>query len=521
MRNPHNLRRAATAILATAALVTGSMTLSAAPALADGGSTSIVGAYNGIIGVPQTLTIQVSNDAAVGIGWCSVAAMPTVTVFGNGQALGTATFQSCSGNSVRNYTFNWVPASAMKWNLYAEDDAGAMPFTSPTVSISPVQTKTTVSAPNTAKIGAQTTISATVAPTQGLYAPIGNVQFAVNGQNVGSPVFLGGNSPATAQYQWTPTTGGTFTWTATYSPGPDRYGVVDASCGNTCASQADYTVVSSQTVRVYLANPPQFYASTANTLTAVVSVIPPTGSVTFLVNGAAVATNVPVQANGLATTSWTPPAAGNYVVTANWIGNTGITGQAQETVSVAAGAPSADSIVVVASGRSWVPGTYSASNGTNLAFAVTTASGAPATVTESGPCNMSGNTLVVDQGNGQCRITVSSPGGGSFGANSVQFTLNLVPGQQTATVAAPASGRVNKGKVLTLESAAQGDTNAGQNIIWKITKGQGSVCKLTFPSSGAVKLKIAGKGYCSVKGKAPSVPGQWAAYSTTRTYQAI
>lgn len=521
MRASLNLRRALTASLATTALVAGSLAMGAAPAMADGGSTSVLGAYNGTIGVPQSLTIQVTNDAAAGIGWCAVPTMPTVTVFGNGQALGTATFQSCAGNSVRTYTFNWVPASAMKWNLYAEDDAGALPFTSPTVSISQVQTKTSVSAPNTAKIGAQATISATVTPTQGMYAPIGNVQFAVNGQNVGSPVFLGGSSPATAQYQWTPMTGGTFTWTATYTPGPDRYGVVDAACGNTCVSQADYTVVSSQTVRVYLANPPQFYANTANTLTAVVSVIPPTGSVTFLVNGGTVATNVPVQANGLATTSWTPPAAGNYVVTANWIGNTGITGQAQETVAVAAASPAADSIVVVASGRSWVPGTYNAANGTNLAFAVTTASGAAATVAEAGPCQLAGNTLIVNQGNGQCRVTVSSPGAGSFSANSVQFTLNLVPGQQSATVAAPASGRVNKGKSLTLESAAQGDTNAGQNIVWKITKGKNKVCKLTFPSSGAVKLKIVGKGYCTVKGSAPGISGQWAAYSTTRTYQGV
>jgi hypothetical protein len=27
------------------------------------------------------------------------------------------------------------------------------------------------------------------------------------------------------------------------------------------------------------------------------------------------------------------------------------------------------------------------------------------------------------------------------------------------------------------------------------------------------------KGTCSVRGSAPAIPGQWAAYSTTRTYK--
>ena len=94
-------------------------------------------------------------------------------------------------------------------------------------------------------------------------------------------------------------------------------------------------------------------------------------------------------------------------------------------------------------------------------------------------------------------------------------------GQQTATLAAPQSGKVNVGKTLTLESPSQGDTNAGQNITWKITAGKSKICSLVFPSSGAVNLKMKKKGTCTVVGSAPGVPNVWSAYSVTRSYKGV
>jgi hypothetical protein len=77
---------------------------------------------------------------------------------------------------------------------------------------------------------------------------------------------------------------------------------------------------------------------------------------------------------------------------------------------------------------------------------------------------------------------------------------------------------VTKGRTYVLESPAQIDTNAGQNISWKITKGKNSICKLVYPKSGSVNLKMIKKGTCNVKGTAPGVPNMWAPYTVTRSY---
>lgn len=507
------------AAAAAGALTAGTLAI-AVPAQAATTTNTIQGQYNGLVGVAQAVTIQVPLG-----GPCGSVLAPAVTLFASSQSSGiqnqgAATLSSCTG-SLAAYTINWVPASATTWTLTATDDQNLSTTSNPPiVTIGKVPVNVTIASPDTVQIGTTATITATVAPVQGIYAPIGNVQFRVNGQNVGSPVFLGGGTPSTASYQWTPTTGGTFNWTAVYTPGPDRFGVIDASCNANCTSPNDPSVVSSGTSRMYLANPPQFYAGTANNITAVVTAIPSAGTVTFQANGSTIAANVPVQSNGQATTSWTPPIAGSYLIQANWTSSTGVTASSQETINVAGSAPSQDAIVVTANGQNWVPGTYPVLNGTSVTFAATTSSGAATQLSEAGPCLVSGTTVTAPLGSGQCRISISSPGGNGFGANTVQYVLNLAPGQQVATLAAPASGRVNKGKTLTLESPDQSDTNAGQNITWKVTSGK-SICKLSFPASGAVKLKVVGRGSCTVKGTAPAVPGQWQKFVASRTYRAV
>ena len=161
---------------------------------------------------------------------------------------------------------------------------------------------------------------------------------------------------------------------------------------------------------------------------------------------------------------------------------------------------------------------YAATPPTSTTMTASSLANAPVTLTETGPCTVSGLTITTPVGGGQCNIQAKSNGGNGYAPVTYGFTVNVGLGQQTATISAPLSGKVNKGRTLILEAPGQSDTNAGQNINWSITKGKGSVCKLVYPNDGSVNLKMTGKGKCTVKGYAPGIPNQWAPYQVMRTY---
>jgi len=259
-------------------------------------------------------------------------------------------------------------------------------------------------------------------------------------------------------------------------------------------------------------------------VTLIATLVPATiqGSVGFTFNGAPISGAVPI-AGGKATMQWTPTAAGNGTLGANYTTNGGLSGSTTDPVTVVAGPAQQDRITLVQPGVGpWGPnGVYTLPNGASFAFQASTASGAAVTLSESGPCQVSGLTFSTTAGSGQCNLVASSPGGNGFAAVQYGYTVNLVPGNQTANVTAPQSGRYNAGRALVLEGAGNADTNAGQNINWFITKGKNKICKLQFQDNGAVKLKLIKKGHCMVKGNAAGVPGQWNPYSIRRSYHAI
>jgi hypothetical protein len=152
-------------------------------------------------------------------------------------------------------------------------------------------------------------------------------------------------------------------------------------------------------------------------------------------------------------------------------------------------------------------------------MAASTLSGSPVTLTETGPCSVSGLTITVPVASGQCNIQASSPGGRGYAPVSYGYTVLPTLGNQTATLAAPLSGKLTKGRTYVIETPGQVDTNAGQNISWKITQGKNSVCKLGYPADGSVTLKMVKKGVCNIRGTAPGVPNQWNPYVVTRSYR--
>ena len=503
-------RRLVVRTLAASALALGLIAAANAPAHAD--ATASFTAGSGIVGVPQNVTYSVHvNDGVQLVPLQVVATGSTSPTPVNVFSFTPSNYGTNSGQ------FTWVPPHVGTWSFAISGYSS-----SGTTFINQVGTTTTVNAPNTVKVGVPVTISATVASASGSrLAPLGSVQFAVaGGANIGTPVALSGQTPSTASVQWTPATLGQVGLVATYLPYVVN-GVSDTACGNACTSAVDNVQVTASGASFFLSNAPAANAGTPVTLQAVVGVVPPSGSVTFYVNSSPIANNVPVPSNGIVQTQWNPPAPGTYTLSATWVANNGVTGQASESITVGSAPATADTITITPStgGGAWTAnGTYAVPGGTSVTLSATAASGSAVSLAEAGPCTLNGNVLTTPAASAQCRITATSNGGNGMGPATAVFTVTTGPAQQLATIAAPSSGRIKVGRVLTLESPDQGDTNAGQNNTWRVTKGK-KLCSIGFPSSGAVTLKIKKKGYCTVVGEAPGIPGQWLPYSASRTYQ--
>ena len=291
--------------------------------------------------------------------------------------------------------------------------------------------------------------------------------------------------------------------------------------GSSAETSAPDTIqVTANGASFWLSNPGTLSQGATATLQAVVGVVPPTGSVSFTINGAPIATNVPVNAQGIAQTRWTPPAPGNFTLSASWVGNGGQQGSASEVLNVSAAPAVSDTIVVRdGSGNVLNPATpVTVANGVTVPFTTQTSSGAAVQLTEAGPCQLNGNTLTATQGNGQCRVTAASPGGNGYGPATAVYTVSLVPGTQVPNTNVPVSGRVNRNTTITLERGNRSGTNANQDISWRVTEGR-NVCQLRFPSNGNVNLRTVRSGTCTVRGTAPAVAGQWNRMVINRTYR--
>ncbi len=487
---------------AASALLLGTIGVAAAPAQAESAS----GLSNGYVGVTQSINV---TDFCPG---SNVQLQATV----NGNVV---TSPSASSDSNGNATILWTPATvgsvtnAVVQSSLVGSACSTIPL--PNVAISQVGTNSVLTAPNSVTVNVATQITVTVqSQLRSTYAPTGNVVVKdANGatiQTLGLTPNAGGGS-SFAYWRWTPTTSGSYTFQAIYSGDAN-------SLGSTSAQ--DIVIATTSGVPIALSLPPTMTVGVPTTLQANVYPANVQGSVGFTLNGTPISASVPIV-NGVAKFQWTPTVAGNVTIGANYTTNGGGTGSTSNAVTIVAGPVSTDVITLTQPGfGTWAPnGTYTVSNGTTINFTASTLSGAAVTLSETGPCQVSGLTLVVDASNATCNVVASSPGGNGYAPAKYGYTVSTGLGQQTAILAAPQSGRVNVGKTLTMESPQQGDTNAGQNIVWRITKGKGKICTLGFPSSGAVTLKIKKRGQCNVRGDAPGVPNVWAPFVVTRSYQ--
>lgn len=500
-------RRAPRAILAAAsglAVAAASLTVAAPAAMA---TTSVSGFGPGNIGTPQLITMtEICDQSGVQLTFQATYSDGT-----------TASATPVTTDSSGSATVYWTPARLGTVTQVSVGSTCTPVTLSTNFQISPVGTITTISAPNTARVGQQTKITVTVqSNSPSTYTPTGTV--VVKDPNGATLQQMGltpgpGAGQSYAYYWWTPTTAGQYIIQATYQP----------ASGNATASTSAQDIIQATPSGSTISLKAPGTLTQGVPVTLIANVVPSSvqGTVGFTLNGNPISAAIPIV-NGQATFQWTPTAIGQVTLGASYTTNQGGSGSTTDVVNIVAGPSQSDKITLVQPG--WGPwtanGSYTLGNGSSFAFQASTLSGAPVTLSETGPCSVSGLTITVPVGSGVCNLQASSPGGNGYAPVTFGYTVNLIPGVQTADVNPPPSGRFKVGRVILLESPGQADTNAGQNIGWTIQKkGAGRKhCKLLYPDNGSVTLRITAKGSCTVIGRAPGVAGQWQPFRTARTY---
>ncbi len=500
MKLPSRLRRTV-GVLASLTLVTGAIAIASPAARA-----------NGVLTGPSTATVSqlvVFTSTGPSEGNMALLDPSTGAQYGSRQNIGL-------GDPSATFAFT-TPSSAQTLSLCVVDTSTNVCDTNTvTLTVSSVATTTAISAPNTAIIGTPITITSTVTSAGGSsYNPRGQIR--ISDANNATITTMGltdgpGAGQSYAYFRWTPQTAGTAYFIATFVPAAGTL-----ATGSSSNQDSVITTPSGSTISI--SAPPTLSVGSPVTLTATVYPVTTAGSVGFTVNGAPISASIPIT-NGSASFTWTPNAAGQITLGASYTTNLGGSGSTSEVITVSA-ATASDVITLTQPGwGTWTNGgTYNMGNGSNFTFVASTLSGAAVTLTETGPCQVKGLNFKVNSGSGTCNLKAISAGGGGYSGVTFSYNVNLVPGIQTATIAAPPSGRVKVGRVLVLESPNVLDTDAGQNISWKVKKNTKKRCKLLYPDSGSVTLRIKSKGNCVVFGTAPGVTGQWQPFKTARKYR--
>ena len=358
----------------------------------------------------------------------------------------------------------------------------------------------------TAQIGVYNWLGVAISSSDGT-RPSGGVQFFnTDGQLIGSATTSpSGASGATASIPWIPTQQKTYSFTATFRS--DNSAVSGSSTG------APITIQATPNGQLVSIAATQMYQGIPTTLVATVYPSTLEGSVAFSVNELKYGTgpSVPIV-NGTANQTFIPTGIGwqQFIVSFTSTNVAGAQGAASQWVNVLPPLGTDD--------ISLSPTPTTLANGQSVAIVATTVAGATVTLAAAGGCTLVGDMLRATTGSGTCTLTGTSPSTGGYLGLTETWPVALTPGRQTATVSAPASGKLAVGRTVTLSTSSQ-RTNADQRVTWKITSGKNRVCSLRT-GSGKTRLTMDEGGRCVVRGTAPAVAGAWLAFSTSRTYRA-
>jgi hypothetical protein len=272
------------------------------------------------------LTANVSSSAATGTinfknGSSAISGCGTVAV-----ASGAATCSWATGTSTgaKSITAVYTPTAG---NGFATSTSAAV---SVTVSAAGQNTTTTETVPSTGSTSAAVTMTAKVAPAP--TGSTGTIQFKDNGTPIGAALLPDASGNVSLSYTFP--ANGSHPITATYS------GFAGYNTSTSAASTITITTNTTTTV----ADPGPVTAYTPVTITATVSPNPGgNGTVQFQENGTNIGSPVAVQADGTASTSWTPVATGSRTIIAVYSGGGEFNGSSDDaTVAVGAAAPTAN-----------------------------------------------------------------------------------------------------------------------------------------------------------------------------------
>ena len=396
-------RRSASAVLAMAlALGIGSALAPAATAAAPG----YVATPNGMVGVGQTIVISAPTlkNQAVTIGLTSGA-----NSFTQQTTLGASGIGSVS----------WTPTIPGSWTIAGLGNAVSVGST--TVSVVAMPTETTLIAPNDVPRRIAGSLTVIVNATLGTVPPAGTVSISsAFGSAVGTAALapMPGTTSAIAQVSWTPEPLGPFPLIATYVPASGAY------TASTSGTAQPNVVATNPTVALQFA--PVLRLGQPTLLSAVLGAGVPDGSAAFIVDTTTIGGSVPTT-NGVAYQHWTPSKLGTQTISVQF--STGapknVSGTSSQSVSVQPALP-ADNVVVDPVGQApWAVGSpITMRAGTSVTLSATSASGAPAIFSETGPCIISGAVLRALAA-GQCQVTVLSPGSATYDNSSATYTIGV------------------------------------------------------------------------------------------------
>lgn len=412
---PRRMRIAAASTLAIA-VGAGLGLAGSAPAFAAKAPASWIAAPNGMVGVPENVTVYAPS-----------AKGQVVTV---GFQNGPAAYQQQTTIASSGYgTVAFTPNGAGTWTvngLGSIISAGSDNF-----YVAAAPTYTVLLAQNNLTSGQNNNLEAIVVSPLSTLAPAGSVYFSTTTGNgiATAPIFASTYAPnvSTGTVQWNPGFTGQTPITAQYQPGSGNQGA--------STSPISSPMINSSISPVALRWPATLYANTQTVLQAVLGYGFNDGSVAFYLDGNGISPSI-ATVNGIATFAWTPTVSGVHNISVAYTSKQLPNGSYQSGTSTQSvniqGPRGVDNITVDPAGSpAWsIAAPIQMTAGTTMSLAGTSTSGTPVIFSEAGPCVLSGATLRALSA-GTCQVTVQSPGNASLspGSETYSVTVNAAPRQ--------------------------------------------------------------------------------------------
>ena len=385
-------------------------------------STSYVVTPNGMVGVPQTITIA-----------APLASGRTVTV---GLLSGPAAFTAQTTLGAGGHgSITWTPTAAGTWTISGL--GSIMAAGSTTITIAPMPTYTVLLAQNHLQQRVSNSLLGVVVAPIGVLPPMGTLALSTSTGNAISSATLasttgtastssliaGATATSSASLPWTPTSSGDIPIKATYAP----------SSGGQLASVSPTSQpnITTANATVSVRWPAALHAGSPTVVQAVLGQGIPDGSVAFLIDGTTPVGSSPTT-DGVGSQLVTMPASGVHTISVEYTGRLpGFSGAAAQPVFVA-GSRLPDALVVTPAGQGpWsVALPITMSPGQSMTLSGTSASGTTVLLDASGDCFVNGSVLTALAA-GECLVTAISPGDAANSPGSATYTVSVV--------AAPAS----------------------------------------------------------------------------------